>query len=1100
MHPSTSWVNLPAVNTFTGPINLSVGSGPPTGYLTIGGKLTRYNGNTSSSGTLGSGSFPGAIALGASTVLNYASTATQTLSGVISGTGALQVTGTGALTLSGVNTYTGTTTVNTGGSLILGSTGALKFLITDAATNNKVTGAGSATFNGAFTLDTSAVTVTSGSWTLVNTTTKTFGGTFNLTNFTGPVGNIYTYVNGAQTWTFDKSTAVLTLNSKAVITAFGIPGYAGVINQTTTPKTIALTVPFSTNLATLAPTYTLTSGTCTPASGVAPTPTFATSLTATYAATDGAVTNNYSVTVSKAVVSTACDILACSFGTLGAATVSGTKITMIVSPSQSLTALAPTFTISPLASLSPVSGTSRDFSTDQTYTVTAENGSTSKTYTVSVVSYQNWTYNASLFILTTPDGANLPAAASETNFPLLVRLNAGNFDFTQAQTDGSDLRFATLAGTPLSYQIEQWDSTAKTAAVWVKIPTITGNARQEIKMYWGKTGVASESNGANVFNAANGYVSVLHMNETATDVVGNTSPTDAGTTLTTGMIGKGRNFTSGNGILVGLSLTNFPTGSNPHSSEAWIRPSVAGTNVMGWGIEQGQGKVVMQFASPPHMNMDCYFGGGNVTGASTLSLSQWIHVVHTYQSGSAKIYVNGVLDGTNTSGSEAIPTPARMYIGGWYGYNYVGDMDEVRISNVTRSANWIKLEYENQKPLQTLLGNLVQAGSTFSASPSSVTINEGLSTTLTGQAGGAQKVYWSLIQNGVETVLATDQFTYTVTAGRTTGNQSYIIRFKGIYSTGNQTVDIPVTVNDTIPDPVFTLSASTSLWDGRQTMTVTPVISNLATLQTANVANLNYSWSVAGVAVAKTITAGTPTVPGVLTLTRAQGSGPMTVTLVLDNGGSLITATKTITVQEPATDAWVQRTPGATEKAVNNQFYARDPNTNLGMIYYNGTGAGTTPVYLKVFATPDGGTEALYGDIHRLTPVAGAYGFSVPIAAGKVTYRLEFGTTTNGTDTSSATVTNLVCGDAYIIDGQSNALATDNAAPNDSTTDPWIRTYGLTLGWGSAISKGTEMQRGLWAWYLAKSMTATYNMPVCFIQGAVGGTRIDQHQPNPAGH
>jgi len=92
---STSWVNLPAVNTFTGPISLVAGSGPATGYLTIGGTLTRYNGNTFGAGTLNSGNYAGAIALGAATILNYASSAPQTLAGAISGAGALQVTGSG---------------------------------------------------------------------------------------------------------------------------------------------------------------------------------------------------------------------------------------------------------------------------------------------------------------------------------------------------------------------------------------------------------------------------------------------------------------------------------------------------------------------------------------------------------------------------------------------------------------------------------------------------------------------------------------------------------------------------------------------------------------------------------------------------------------------------------------------------------------------------------------------------------------------------------------------------------------------------------------------------------------------------------------------
>ncbi len=60
-----------------------------------------------------------------------------------------------------------------------------------------------------------------------------------------------------------------------------------------------------------------------------------------------------------------------------------------------------------------------------------------------------------------------------------VRLNANNFNFSEAQSDGRDIRFSTVTGAPLFYQIEQWDALNSQAAVWVKIPAITGNARQE---------------------------------------------------------------------------------------------------------------------------------------------------------------------------------------------------------------------------------------------------------------------------------------------------------------------------------------------------------------------------------------------------------------------------------------------------------------------------------------------------------------------------------------------------------------------------------------------------------------------------------------------
>jgi len=312
------------------------------------------------------------------------------------------------------------------------------------------------------------------------------------------------------------------------------------------------------------------------------------------------------------------------------------------------------------------------------------------------------------------------------------------------------------------------------------------------------------------------------------------------------------------------------------------------------------------------------------------------------------------------------------------------------------------------------------------------------------------------------------------------------------------------------PAPVFTLTAP-STWDGRQTITVTPNISNLSALQTAGATNFNYSWSVAGVAVIKQIT------PGVLTLTRSQGGGPMTVTLVLDNGGTLVTNTAVITVQEPASDAWVQRTPAADEKPVTHQFFARD-DTGKGTIYYNGTQTGATAVFLKVYATPDAGTEAQYGTTLRQTLTGGgAYAFSVPIDAGLVKYRVEFGTRSGTTDTVTDTVTDLVCGDAYLIEGQSNAVA-DNYL-NDTTnpdfisyTNTWIRSYGSSEGsaaggWGIASTcNPTTFEApypyriGIWGMELARNLVQKYNIPICIINEARGATRIAQHQANPANH
>ena len=92
-------------NTYTGPTTISAGP------LVIGG-----------AGKLNNGAYANTIANAGS--FTYASSASQTLSGVISGAGSLTETGPGTLTLSAANTYTGGTTIN-GGILNVGSSGAL---------------------------------------------------------------------------------------------------------------------------------------------------------------------------------------------------------------------------------------------------------------------------------------------------------------------------------------------------------------------------------------------------------------------------------------------------------------------------------------------------------------------------------------------------------------------------------------------------------------------------------------------------------------------------------------------------------------------------------------------------------------------------------------------------------------------------------------------------------------------------------------------------------------------------------------------------------------------------------------------------------------
>ena len=95
----TGTITVSGVNTYSGTTTID-----SSGTLAIGG-----------SGQLGSGSYGGNITLNGT--LSYGSSASQTLSGTISGAGALVQNGPGRLTLTMANSYSGTTTIS-GGKLV----------------------------------------------------------------------------------------------------------------------------------------------------------------------------------------------------------------------------------------------------------------------------------------------------------------------------------------------------------------------------------------------------------------------------------------------------------------------------------------------------------------------------------------------------------------------------------------------------------------------------------------------------------------------------------------------------------------------------------------------------------------------------------------------------------------------------------------------------------------------------------------------------------------------------------------------------------------------------------------------------------------------
>jgi hypothetical protein len=367
-------------------------------------------------------------------------------------------------------------------------------------------------------------------------------------------------------------------------------------------------------------------------------------------------------------------------------------------------------------------------------------------------------------------------------------------------------------------------------------------------------------------------------------------------------------------------------------------------------------------------------------------------------------------------------------------------------------------------------------------------------------------------------VVAVNQFHYQLEAGRVSGDTMVTITFHAAYPDGIRRLEIPVSIHESIADPEFQLTAPTH-WDGRSPLSLSPALSVPEAAQIASGASpLKTTWSVEPLATVREIRGHD------LILKRALHGGRLTVTATLDNGGTPLRRSVTVSVRPPRHDGWVQQAPPSRDWPRDNQFYARD-DRNRGTLFAAGSiEEPAEAVVVRVFAQDTTGAGATLkgntrdpgigrtGDrllTERRTRLKAdrSYRFELPLKPGLIRYRFELARIHQAREIPVHSATNLVCGDAYLIDGQSNAVATDWGPDQPDFRSEWIRTFG-SMGhepaesgsWGLAVHRGRDNEHhqvGYWAMELGRHLVETHRIPVCFLNGAVGGSRIDQHQRNP---
>ena len=294
-------------------------------------------------------------------------------------------------------------------------------------------------------------------------------------------------------------------------------------------------------------------------------------------------------------------------------------------------------------------------------------------------------------------GANL------TDFPLYVNLAhlPGAF-WSTVVNGGGDIRCYDASENELAREVVSCSTGTSTGELYIK----TNLSSSVDTTIWIDVDGSSSDYGVTATygrNAvwASGFVSVYHMNDEPVanlpDSTGSWPASPSGMSsgdLVAGKVGGGLNF-SGSSTL-NVSTSSIPTGNAARTTSIWIYPGDEGNRTI-WGMgTSGIGELWEVSRYSGSLILHWYGGGNDTIGISApVSSGQWSYCAVSFDGTSVRIYVDGVLKGTQ-SAAFSTGTDAHAIGGAGFFSQWSGSLDEARLSSTARSADWIAAEYSNQ--------------------------------------------------------------------------------------------------------------------------------------------------------------------------------------------------------------------------------------------------------------------------------------------------------------------------------------------------------------------------------------------------------------------
>jgi biopolymer transport protein ExbB len=297
---------------------------------------------------------------------------------------------------------------------------------------------------------------------------------------------------------------------------------------------------------------------------------------------------------------------------------------------------------------------------------------------------------------------------SLNDVPVLIRLHTGNFSFSGAKEDGSDIRFVSGDDkSPLKYHIEKFDPTEEIALIWVKVPRITAGSDQDsIWMYYGNASAPDGQDAGGTYDL--NHVAVYHMAEKDGNPRDATAYANhaAGFTGKLGLpsvLGSGAQFSGTNGGQMTIARSASINFTKGFTFSSWVRlnQSTGSSHLFSW--DDGIQSIVIGI---DNANAYCSLGYGRGQTTATpktaaLTPNRWqLLAVVVDPEKQITLYLDGNEAATSKL-NRAIPAPsADIIIGGAAkgGDAFIGDLDEVQLSNIVRPAGWIKEAFQSQGP------------------------------------------------------------------------------------------------------------------------------------------------------------------------------------------------------------------------------------------------------------------------------------------------------------------------------------------------------------------------------------------------------------------